>query len=52
MQTEFFAYGAGQKVIAVQIVLQTGLRTLGLKYPKSIEPLGSVEEEYVLSYFN
>lgn len=52
MQTEFLAYGAGQKVIEVQIVLQTGLRTLGLKYPNSIEPLGSVEEEYVLSYFN
>lgn len=52
MQTEFLAYGARQKVIEVQIVLQTGLRTLGLKYPKSIEPLGSVEEEYVLSYFN
>lgn len=52
LQTEFLAYGAGQKVIEVQIVLQTGLRTLGLKYPKSIEPTGFVEEEYVLSYFN
>lgn len=31
MQTEFLAYGARQKVIEVQIVLQTGPKNTGLK---------------------